>query len=63
MNARSNPDWIKCHSGDEHHGMAMALECQHCGTIQKIVLPMEASLYIALSKAFITSHRECKGQQ
>ncbi len=57
---RLETEWIRCHSGDAPHGMAMALECQRCGEIQKVVLPMAADLWIALAKAFRQIHRQCK---
>ena len=53
-------DWIKTHDGTQLRGMAYAFECQRCGTIQKVETPIDVTLYVALSKAFIRQHRGCQ---
>ena len=54
-----NADWIVCH--DSTHGeLACALECRRCGTIQRVVVPMEVDVYVALGKAFERIHRHCR---
>jgi hypothetical protein len=33
--------------------------CSHCGTTLDIPLPIEISVFIAMSKAFVKSHKDC----
>lgn len=35
-------------------------ECLHCGTTQRLSLPISVDVYIASSKAFANMHRDCK---
>ncbi len=59
MKTRRNTDHCKVHSGDKPDGMAYALECRHCGTIQKVAVPIAADLYIILCRAFVKRHARC----
>ncbi len=40
--------------------MAYAMECLHCGEIQRFVMPMQVGVYMAAGKAFERLHRHCR---
>lgn len=40
--------------------LAYAIECRHCGAIQKFSLPISISVYVAASRAFVDDHARCK---
>ena len=53
-----NASWIVCHdarAGD----LAYAMECLHCGAVQRFALPIDVSVYVAAGKAFEKIHRRC----
>jgi hypothetical protein len=35
-------------------------KCLHCGRYLEIPLPIEISVFVAMSKAFVKSHKNCK---
>lgn len=51
--------WVIVH-GATKGDKAYALECRRCGGIQRVVLPMSMSIYLAMGKEFIKIHRDCK---
>ena len=43
-----------------HDSKNHRLECTHCGGSEPDKLPMLGDLYVAMAKAFIALHRDCK---
>jgi hypothetical protein len=54
--------WIIVHDGRQG-SLAMALECLRCGEIQRVVLPMDVSVWCAMAKAFGKIHKQCAARQ
>jgi len=57
--AQLKPDWIVCHDARQGE-MAYAMECLHCGQVQKFATPIELNVYAAAAKAFVAGHRACQ---
>ena len=36
------------------------MKCLHCGAVQKIALPCEVPVFVAMGRAFEKSHLNCK---
>lgn len=57
--ARMKPTWIICHDGTKGID-AYAMECLRCGEKQRVALPINVTLYVAMGKAFERIHKKCK---
>lgn len=53
-----NTLWIVSHDGTD--GKGFRIECQRCGTVYIVTLPVEVTVFVAGGKAFIKNHRHCK---
>ncbi len=51
--------WIFARDG-RGGALAYALECRRCGVVQRVVLPIEISVWCAMAKAFERSHAQCR---
>lgn len=40
--------------------LACALECLHCGEVQRFSLPIAVDVWVAAGKAFERLHRRCR---
>ena len=36
------------------------MTCQHCGNVQRFILPMSISSWAAMAKAYARDHKRCK---
>jgi hypothetical protein len=41
---------------------ALSPKCKRCGAILHVTLPIDADVYIAMSRAFIKIHTRCREQ-
>ena len=51
-------DWIIVHDATKGE-MAYAMECLRCGSIARVVVPMNMSLWLATAKQFQKNHAGC----
>lgn len=57
--AKRSRDHVVAHDGTQGD-MAMALECLHCKTVQKMALPCSINVWVAAARAFGKEHARCK---
>ena len=51
-------------SHDGRHGeLAYAMECLHCGEVQKVATPMNLDCWVAVAKMFTRQHKRCKPKE
>lgn len=51
-------DWVICHDGTAGD-LAYAMQCKRCGEIQRFILPINLTIWLAAGKAFVKVHKGC----
>lgn len=62
MARRKTADHVIAHDASKGD-KAYACECLHCGAVQRFVMPMSVSVYIAAGNAFVKEHLNCKPKE
>lgn len=52
-------DWIISHDGTQGE-LAYAMECKRCGDIQKVAVPINLDVYLAMAAKYMQLHATCK---
>ena len=55
------PTWIICHDATKGCD-AYAIECTRCGEKQRVAVPINLQMYLAMARVFERIHRKCKEQ-
>ncbi len=59
MSTKPRDDHVIFHAGTKGD-LPYVLECQHCGQIQEVAMPISIDWLAAIGKAFGRTHRTCK---
>ena len=50
---------VICHDGTKG-SMAYALECTHCGDVQRVALPISIDCWLAMAQVYGKVHANCR---
>ncbi len=51
-------DHVVSHDGSQGP-LSYAMECLHCGDIQRVALPIDMSCWLAMAEAYMAIHAKC----
>ncbi len=55
-------DWVITHDATQGD-MAYAMECLRCGDIQRVPVPIQMPLWLAMAEAFTKLHSKCQARE